>query len=110
MVSSKQSKRLLESVENNFLVQILDSPTTSETLLGLALVCVKETFKEVKFRSSLGCSEHDLVKFTIWRNMGLARVKSELLNFRRVDFRMFKELFRNYWMRPLGSCPRGYWA
>jgi len=36
--SCKQSRRLLEHVEDNFLIQVLDRPTKGEALLDLLLI------------------------------------------------------------------------
>ena len=43
----KQSRRLLESVEDNFLVQILDKMTRSKVLLDLVLTSAEEIIEEV---------------------------------------------------------------
>lgn len=55
---SKQSRGLLESVGDNFLVQVLDKLTRAETLLDLVITNeVDEHIKEVKIRGSLGCNK-----------------------------------------------------
>ena len=61
-------------------------------MLDLVLTSVKETVKEVKIRESLGCSNHVLVKSVILRNVVLPRSGVRTLNFRRSNFRLFKEL------------------
>jgi len=48
MVSCKQSRRLLECINDNFLVHILDRLTRGEALLDLVLTSVDEVIKEVK--------------------------------------------------------------
>lgn len=56
------------------------------------------TVKEVKIRSRLDCSYHVLVKFMISMNMGLAKSGVRILNFRRENIRLFKELLdENPW-------------
>lgn len=45
-VNCKQSKRILESIEDNFLVQVLDRPTRNEALLDLVLTNAGEIIKE----------------------------------------------------------------
>lgn len=42
----KPSRRLLESVDTNFLVQVLVRPTRSEALLDLVLTNVEKTIKD----------------------------------------------------------------
>jgi len=88
-VSCKQSRRLVESTEYNFLVRILDR---NEMLLDLVLSNVEESIKEVKTGGSLGCSGHALIEFVILRNMGHVRSGTRTLNCRRANFRLFKEL------------------
>ncbi len=41
-VGGRQSRRFLESVEDNFLVQVLDGPTQGEALLDLVLISAEE--------------------------------------------------------------------
>lgn len=88
----KQSRRLPQSVEDNFLVQVLDRPAREEVLLNLVLASVEEIVKQVKIGGSLGCSNHALVKVVIPRNMGLVKSKVRTLNFGKVNFRLIKEL------------------
>lgn len=64
---------ILQSVVDNFLVQVLDKPTGGEVLLDRVLTNVDELIREVKIGGSLGCSEHALVEFVFSRNMGLAK-------------------------------------
>lgn len=73
MARGKQSKRLLEPIANNFLVQVLDSPTRGEVLLDQELTSAEETVKDIKIEGILGCSDHALVEFVISRNMGLTK-------------------------------------
>ena len=61
----RQSRRFLESVEDNFLVQVIDGPTRGEALLDLVLTNAEESIREVKIGGSLGCSDHALVEFVI---------------------------------------------
>ena len=52
----------------------------------------EESIKEVKIGDSLGCSEHALVGFVIWRNAGLTKSRVRTLSFRRAKFHLLKEL------------------
>lgn len=61
-------------------------------MLDPVLTNAAEYIEEVKIRGSLGCSSHTLVEFMILRNTNLARTKVRTLNFRRVNFQLFKEL------------------
>ncbi|KAK4810454.1 LOW QUALITY PROTEIN: hypothetical protein QYF61_004234 [Mycteria americana] len=66
----KQSRKLLECVQDNFLVQVMESPTRGEALLDLLLAKVEELTGEVKIGGSLGCSDRALVEFSILRGTG----------------------------------------
>ena len=52
----------------------------------------EESIKEVKIGDSLGCSEHALVGFVIWRNAGLAKSRGRTLNFKRAKFQLLEEV------------------
>ena len=59
--SCKQSRRLLESINDNILVQVLERLTRDEVLLDLVLTSAEEIIKDIKIGGSLGCSDHALV-------------------------------------------------
>ena len=65
MAGGRQSRRFLDSAEDNFLVQVIDGPTQGEALLDLVLTNKEESIREVKIGGSLGCSDRALVEFVI---------------------------------------------
>lgn len=64
-VRCKQSRRLLETISNDFLVQVSDRSARGEALLDLMLTSVEEVVKDIKIRGSTSCSGHALVEFMI---------------------------------------------
>ena len=56
------------------------------------LTNAEESITEVEIEGSLGCSDHALVEFVIWRNAGLAKSRVRTVSFRRANFRVLKEL------------------
>ena len=92
MAGGRQSGRFLESVEDSFLVRVIDGPTRGEALLDWVLINEEESIREVKIGGSLGCSDHTLVEFVILKNVGLAKSRARTLCFRRENFRLLKEL------------------
>ena len=72
-VSCKQSGRLLECIEDNFLSQIIDSPTSGDATLNLLITNASKLIGEVKTEGSLGCSGHVLVELALPRDMGQIR-------------------------------------
>lgn len=87
-----QSRRFLESVEDYLLVQALDGPIRGEALLDLELTKGELSVREVKIGGSLGCRDHALVEFAIWRNAGLAKSRGRTLNFKRAKFQLLEEV------------------
>ena len=53
--------RLLESIDTNFLVQVLDRSTRGDVLLDSVLTNAEEIIKDIKIRGTLGRSDHSLV-------------------------------------------------
>ncbi|KAM6317421.1 uncharacterized protein O3Q21_008449 [Podargus strigoides] len=90
--SCRQSKRLLECLDDNFLTQKPDSPTQGEAILDLMVTNVSEFIRDVKIGGSLGCSDHALLQFTVLRCMSHMRSTVRTLNFRKTKFQLFKEL------------------
>jgi len=56
------------------------------------LTNANELIGGIKTGSSLVCSNHALVEFTVLRNMGKVRSIVRTLNFRKAKFQLFKEL------------------
>ena len=52
VVGSKQSRRLMESTEENVLVQLLDKPTRGEALLDLVLTSAEELNKRLRLEEA----------------------------------------------------------
>ncbi len=74
------------------MVQVTDGPTRGEASLGLVLAKEEESVREVKIGGGLGCSDRASEEFAIRRDAGLAKSRARTLNFRRANFRLFKEL------------------
>jgi len=90
MSGCKQSWRLLECIEENFLVQVLDKATRDEVLPDLVLTIAEELNKEGKLGGTWGYSDCALFELVILREMAKSKVKT--LIFRRTNFRLFRKL------------------
>jgi len=88
----RQSRRFLECTEDNFLVQVIDTPTREDTILDLMLTNTSELIGDIKTGGSLGYSDHALVEFTLLRDMGRVTSIVRTLNSRKANFQVFKEL------------------
>lgn len=92
----KQSKRFLECVGNNFLLQVIDEPTRRGDLLDLILTKNEGLVGNVKVTSSLGCSDSKMV---VQNPEGKGGGCKQTLDFRRAHF---KDLFGQIpWVKDL---------
>ncbi|PKU39791.1 rna-directed dna polymerase from mobile element jockey-like [Limosa lapponica baueri] len=78
--------------EDNFLSQVIDSPTRGDAILDLLVASASELISDVKAGGSLGCSDHALVEFAVLRDTDPAKSNIRTLNFRKANFPLFKEL------------------
>jgi len=67
--SCRQSSRFLECIEDNFLSQVISTPTRGDAILHLVVTNVSELVGDVKIGGSLGCSDNALVELTLRREM-----------------------------------------
>ncbi|GAB0205871.1 hypothetical protein GRJ2_003052700 [Grus japonensis] len=88
----KQSRKFLECVDDNFLLQVIEEPTRRGAMLDLILTNKKGLVGDVKLKGSLGCSDHETVEFRILRAARRACSKLTTLAFSRADFGLFRDL------------------
>ncbi|PKU40814.1 egf-like repeat and discoidin i-like domain-containing protein 3 [Limosa lapponica baueri] len=89
-MSFRQSMRLLECINDHFLSEVMDSPTTGDAMLHL---CYQHKLTgNIKTGDSPGCSDCAPVEFAILRDMGQAKNKVSTLNFRKAIFQEFGTL------------------
>ncbi|GAB0206090.1 hypothetical protein GRJ2_003074600 [Grus japonensis] len=88
----KQSRRFLESADDNFLLQVIEEPRRRGAMLDLVLTNKERLVGNVKLTGSLVCSDHEMVEFRILRAVRRAYTKLTTLDFRRADFGLFRDL------------------
>ncbi|GAB0202575.1 mitochondrial enolase superfamily member 1 [Grus japonensis] len=88
----KQSRRFLECVDDNFLLQVTEEPTRRGAMLDLVLTNKEGLVGDVKLKGSLGCSDHEMVEFRILRAARRVCSKLTTLDLRRADFGLFRDL------------------
>ncbi|GAB0205472.1 mitochondrial enolase superfamily member 1 [Grus japonensis] len=88
----KQSRKFLECVDDNFLLQVIEEPTRRGAMLDLILTNKEGLVGDVKLKGSLGCSDYKMVEFRILRAARRALSKLTTLNFSRADFGLFRDL------------------
>ena len=55
-----QSRRFLQSINDNFLMQLVEEPTRRGVLLDLVLTNKEGLVEDVKLEGSLGSSDHEM--------------------------------------------------
>ncbi|XP_063280190.1 uncharacterized protein LOC134564864 isoform X3 [Prinia subflava] len=88
----KQSRRFLESIDDNFLSQVVEDPTRNGVLLDLKLTNREGLIGDVKVGGSLGSSDHEIVEFSIRRRGSRAVIKITTLDFLRATLSLFRDL------------------
>ena len=88
----KQSRRFLECIDDNFLLQVMEEPMRRGAMLDLVLTNKEGLVGNVKLKGSLGCSDHEMVEFKILKAVRRAHSKLNTLAFRRADFGLFRDL------------------
>ncbi|PKU32130.1 dtw domain-containing protein 2 [Limosa lapponica baueri] len=88
----KKSRKFLECVNDNFLLQMIEEPMRKGTVLDLVLTNKEGLVGNVKFKGSLGCSDHEMVEFKIHRAVRRVCSKLATLDFRRADFDLLRDL------------------
>ena len=88
----KQSRKFLECVNDNFLLQVTEEPTRRGAMLDLILTNKEGLVGDMKLKGSLGCSDHKMVEFRILSAVRRARSKLTTLDFSRADFGLFRDL------------------
>ncbi|GAB0192044.1 hypothetical protein GRJ2_001669700 [Grus japonensis] len=91
-VGHKQSRRFLECINDNFLLQVIEEPMRRGAMLDLVFTIKEGLLGNVKLRDSLGSSDHEMVEFKIFRAARRAHSKLTTLDFRRADFGLFRDL------------------
>ncbi|GAB0181809.1 hypothetical protein GRJ2_000646200 [Grus japonensis] len=92
LAERKQSRKFLECVDDNFLLQVTEEPTRRGAMLDIILTNKEGLVEDVKLKGSLGCSDHEMVEFRILRAARRAHSKLTTLDFSRTDFGLFRDL------------------
>ena len=88
----KQSRRFLECVVGNFLLQVIEETMRRGAMLDLVLTSKKALVGNVKRKGSLGCSDHEMVEFKLLRALTRTHSKLTTLHFRRANAGLLRDL------------------
>ncbi|GAB0209349.1 hypothetical protein GRJ2_003400600 [Grus japonensis] len=100
----KQSRKFLECINDNFLLQVIEEPMRRGAMLHLVLTNKEGLVGNVKLKGSLGCSDHKMVEFKILRAARRVHSKLTTLDFRRADFGLSRDLLGRV---PWDKAPEG---
>jgi len=56
------------------------------------LTSANELTGDIRSGGCVGCSDHAMVEFMLWRDMRQAKSKIRTLKFRKANFQLFREL------------------
>jgi len=107
----KQSRRLLECMDDNFLLQVIERPMSRDAVLDLVLINKLGLVGNSNPKGSFGCSDHKEVWFRILRAAREAQSKLTTMDFMSTDFGLFRDLLsRVPWHKFLeGRRAQGSW-
>jgi len=101
-VRQRQSRRFLQRINGNILVQAVGEPTSKGALLDFVLTNKEGLVEDVKVGGRLGCSDHEMVEFSFLRGGSKVISRIKTLDLRRTNFGLFKELLGGIpWARAL---------
>ncbi|PKU34200.1 hypothetical protein llap_15501 [Limosa lapponica baueri] len=89
---SRQARRFLECMEDNFLTQLVGEPIRGGASLDLLFPNKEGLVGDVEVGGRLGLSDHEMVKFSILSEVRKGVSKASTLDFRRADFSLFRTL------------------
>lgn len=86
-----QSRSCLECTDDNFLLQLMEEPRRGGAMLDRFFPNKEELVGSVKFEGSLDCGDHEM-EFQILRAARKVHRKLTILDFRKADFGVFRDL------------------
>jgi len=87
-----QSRRFLQSIDDNFLTWVVEQPMRRDVLLDLVLTNTEGLVEDVKAGGNLSCSDHEMVEFRILCGGSRAISRITALDFRGANFGLFRDL------------------
>ncbi|PKU44428.1 dtw domain-containing protein 2 [Limosa lapponica baueri] len=88
----EKSRKFLECVDDNYLLQMVEEPTRKGALMDFSLTNKEGMVGNIKLKGSLGCSDHETIEFKILRTVRRVCRKLTTLDFRKADFGLSRDL------------------
>ena len=89
---TNRSRRFLNHLDDNFLVQVLKELTRKGAFLDMLLINREGLVGKIEIGGCLGHTDHETVKFKICVDKRKAASKTSTLDMRRANFRLLREL------------------
>ncbi|KAF4792858.1 hypothetical protein TURU_116628 [Turdus rufiventris] len=89
----RQSRKVLECLEDDFLLQLVSEPTSEGIMLDL-LFARDGLVGDVVVGGCLGHSDHEIIEFLIFGDIRRNTNRTFMLNFLRADFGLFRRLIQ----------------
>ncbi|KAJ7407440.1 dtw domain-containing protein 2 [Pitangus sulphuratus] len=99
----KQSRRFLEFMDANSLLQVTEELMRRGAVVDLVLTNKEGLVGNVKLKGSLGCSDHKMVELKILRAVRRVHSNLVILDFRSADFGLIRELLEYCGIKPGGK-------
>ncbi|TRZ16814.1 hypothetical protein HGM15179_010323 [Zosterops borbonicus] len=90
----RQSRKILECMDDNFLSQLVGEPSRGETMLDLLFTNRDGLVEDVVVGGRLGHVDHEIIEFSIIGEIRRYINRTFTLDFRRADFGLFKRLIQ----------------
>jgi len=88
----KKSRRFLEHVEDNFLMQLVSEPTRGGASLDLLFTNREGIVEDVVVGGCLGLSDHEMIEFSVQGEVKRGASKTTTMDIRKADFGLFSTL------------------
>jgi len=92
IAQKRQSRRFLECMEDNFLMQQVREPKRGAAPLDLLFTNKEGLVGDVEVRGCLGRSDHEMVEFSVLGGFRRGNNKTATLDFWRADFELFRKV------------------
>ena len=95
--ASVERVRFMDCVEDNFFTQYVNTPTRGGNILDLVLHNEPDLIGNLEVIDCLANSDHNMISWTVYFETAQGGGDREVLDFRRTDFELMRELKAVCW-------------
>jgi len=109
--ADNEGMRLLEFLDDNFLLQLIDSPTRANNILDLLIVSQVNLVRNIEISEPIGNSDHNMIKFNINLENKIMSNSQTVPDFKNANFEGFgNSLAIANWEDLLGGNAEEMWG